>query len=148
MAVTECKLNFTFNRYNNKEQATGICSSKPSQEKQGIHITQLGDTKVKQPLLHWGEISLMRASEMILTGLALTLLACWEVGIGEIPLGLLSIDHAGKTSLFSAIIVFKLLLAALLFSRSLSRLEDEGRWRLPLLGNLPCRKGMAPGTEN
>jgi hypothetical protein len=85
---------------------------------------------------------------MILTGLALTLLAFWEVAIGEIPLGLLSVDHADQRSLFSAIIVCKLLLAALLFSRSLLRLEGEGRWRLPLLGHLPSRKEMAPETEN
>jgi hypothetical protein len=90
----------------------------------------------------------MRASEMILTGLALSLLAFWEVAIGEIPLGLFSIDHAGERSLFSAIIVFKLLLSALLFSRSLLRLEDGGLLRLPLLGTLLCRKTVTAETEN
>jgi hypothetical protein len=61
----------------------------------------------------------MRAKEMALTGLALSLLACWEVSIGEIPLGLFSISHAGQTSLFDSLIVLKLLVSALLISRSL-----------------------------
>lgn len=89
----------------------------------------------------------MRASEMILTGLALSLLAFWEVAIGEIPLGLFSIGHADERSLFSAIIVCKLLLSALLFSRSLLRLEGEGL-RLPLLGTLLSRNRATAEIEN
>ena len=61
----------------------------------------------------------MRAEEMTLTGLALSLLAYWELDIAAIPLGLFSISHAAQTSLLTGLILLQLSVAALLLTRGL-----------------------------
>lgn len=63
----------------------------------------------------------MTTKEIGLTGLALSLLAFWELSIGEIPLGLYAISHADKPLIFGTIILLKLLLASILISRSLMK---------------------------
>jgi len=65
----------------------------------------------------------MHAKEMGLTGLALSLLAGWEISIGEIPLGLFSISYSGHSTLFATVITIKLLVSATLLTRSLLRLN-------------------------
>jgi hypothetical protein len=59
---------------------------------------------------------------MVLTGLALFLLAYWEFTISEIPLGLFSIRHSNHGTVFTVILVAKLLTATVLISRGLLRL--------------------------
>lgn len=61
----------------------------------------------------------MKAKEMGLTALALVLLAYWELMIGEIPLGLLSISYAEHQVSFCAVLTLKLLFASFLISRAI-----------------------------
>ncbi len=71
----------------------------------------------------------MQAREKILTGLALSLLAYWEMGIGEIPLGLFSISHTDQSLLFPSLILLKLLVSATLISLGLGGpVEESGRF--------------------
>lgn len=67
----------------------------------------------------------MHAKEMILTGASLSVLAYWELGIGEIPLGLISISHSSATALFSSIIVLKLLVSAVLITLGLRQVAGK-----------------------
>ncbi len=73
----------------------------------------------------------MHAREMILTGLALSLLAGWELSIAEIPLGLFSINHATQEILFTGIIMLKFLVSAVLLSRGLLQLAREADALIP-----------------
>jgi len=61
----------------------------------------------------------MTAKEMGLTGLAVVLLAFWELTISEIPLGLFSIRQDEHVVIFDAILLGELLLASILISRTL-----------------------------
>ncbi len=72
----------------------------------------------------------MQAKEMILTGVSLSLLAYWELGIGEIPLGLFSISHSTHTLLFSSIILLKLLISAVLISLGLRQVAGKVKHRI------------------
>ena len=67
----------------------------------------------------------MQAKEMILTGVSLSLLAYWELGIGEIPLGLFSISHGTHALLFSSIILLKLLISAVLITLGLRQVAGK-----------------------
>jgi len=61
----------------------------------------------------------MKSKEMSLTGLALVLLAYWELMIGEIPLGLFAIRYEDHAFTFCTVLTLKLLLAAFLISRAM-----------------------------
>ena len=79
----------------------------------------------------------MHAKEMILTGLALSLLAGWELSIAEIPLGLFSISHASQEMLFTGIVMLKFLVSAVLFSRGLLQLtKGKPTHLIPTPGSL------------
>lgn len=90
----------------------------------------------------------MHAKEMILTGASLSLLAYWELGIGEIPLGLFSISHSTHALLFSSIILLKLIGSAVLISLGLRQLAGKGRQIVRALLHLPeaSEKHSHPGS--
>jgi len=82
----------------------------------------------------------MHAREMILTGLALSLLAGWELSIAEIPLGLFSISHATQEILFTGIIMLKFLVSAVLLSRGLLQLaRGKPTHLIPTHASLHCK---------
>jgi len=61
----------------------------------------------------------MTAKERGLTGLALALLAYWELTIGEIPLGLFAIRYHEHPAAFTILLGLELLLASVWLSRAL-----------------------------
>lgn len=89
----------------------------------------------------------MHGKEMTLTGLALSLLAYWELSIGAIPLGLFNISHAEQRLLFSGIIVVKLLLSTFLLSRGVLRLAGEHRLHLRLGDSFRHPHHPTPGAK-
>lgn len=90
----------------------------------------------------------MHTKEKILTGLALSLLAFWELSIAEIPLGLFSISHSGQATLFTGIILLKLLVAAMLLSRGLMNFVGKYSSRLKTKHLHLHHHGNAVGTKS
>lgn len=82
----------------------------------------------------------MTAKEKGLTGLAIVLLAFWELMISEIPLGLFSIRQEEHVVTFDAILLGEILLASILISRAILQ---HYRARQLTLSHGHCQKGSA-----
>lgn len=87
-------------------------------------------------------------NEKILTGLALSMLALWELDIAEIPLGLFSITHAEQTMLFTGITLLELLIATALLSRGIMKLAGKYTPHLKTRQTHPYHHVTAQGTRN